>query len=500
MLERLVAIVKTRLLPTGNTKDKAVRSSVWLFAMRGFGRGIHLIKLAVLARLLAPDDFGLMGIALLAMYAAEKFSRLGFDEALIQHPEENVDGYLDTVWLMKIARGATLGFVMYLSAPFLAEFFSEPRVRGLVQVLAVLPVLRGAFNPGMVYFRKDLNFHKRFAFDTAGNLVNFAAALTYAYFSPTVWALVVGNVLETIVKLALSYALHEYRPRLRFDSDKAREMFAYGKWLTASAGILFFLNQGDDAFVGWFLGASALGFYQMAFRFGNAPATELTIVLSNVLLSTFSKVKEDLEQLRSAFTQSVRLVSLVSFPASVGIIVVAPVFVPVALGDKWAPLVEELQILAAWGMIRSLSGVFSNLFKAIGRPDTDTKINAFRLTLLAAVIWPLTTRFGTEGTAVAVTLTAVASIIVQAYLAISEIRIPVRTLLVELAYPLGSALTMGAIVYWLRERLSVGAGPTELVVLVLVGALTYVVAMWTASRLTGYDVLTTLSSVATSFR
>lgn len=500
MLDRIVTILKNRLVPTGSTKDKAVRGSVWLFAMRGFGRGIHLIKLAVLARLLAPGDFGLMGIALLVMYATERFSRLGFDEALIQHTEERVDEYLDTVWVMKIIRGVALGVIMYISAPLIAEFFDESRVRGLVQALAVLPPLRGAVNPGMIYFRKELNFHKQFAFGTAGNVTNFGASLIYAYFSPTVWALVVGNVIEEMVRLVLSYILHEYRPQLGFDSDNAKEMFAYGKWLTASGGILFFLNQGDDAFVGWFLGASALGFYQMAFRFGNAPATELTNVLSNVLFSTFSKLKGDLEQLRSAFTQSLQLVSLVSFPASIGIIIVAPVFVPIVLGDRWIPLIEELQILAATGMIRSLGGVFNNLFKSIDKPDVNTKIRGFRLVMLGALIWPLSAQFGTEGTAVAVTLTAGFSTIVQAYLIISEMRIPVRSFLIELAYPLSSALSMGAMVYWLREYPPVGAGAIELVVLVLVGVLVYVAAMWTVSRFTGYDVSTTLSSVATSFR
>lgn len=498
-MSRLRDLVE-RLIPEGGVQDRAVKGSVWLFLDRGFGRTIHLLKLAVLARLLAPGDFGLMGIALLALYAIEKLSRLGFDEALIQRIEDDVDSYLDTVWVMKIVRGTALGLLMYLLAPVFASFFAEPRVTDLVRVLAALPVLRALFNPGILYFRKDLNFHKRLVFDVVGNVTNVAAALIFAYFSPTVWALVVGNLVEEVTKLGLSYVLHGYRPWPRFDLGQAREMFAYGKWLTASTGIAFVLNNGDDAFVGWFLGASALGFYQLAFRFGNAPATELTHVLSTALFPTFSKVQEDADRLRSAFTRSVQLVTLVSFPASVGIIVVAPVFVPVVLGSKWIPLVEELQILAAWGMVRSLKGIFGNLVQAVGRPDISTKVNLLRLVLLATAIWPATARFGTEGTAGAVAITAAATLCVYGYLTIREVGMPVGGLLAQLTYPLASALVMGAAVYWVRERPFVGSGAFELVALILIGVVTYGLATWLVAKLTGYDVLSTIASVAGSLR
>ena len=493
-------LLKEKLLAGDGIRDRAVKGSIWLFAIRGLGRGLELIKLAVLARILAPEDFGLMGIALLVMAAIEHFSKLGLGTALIQRKEENVDPYLDTAWVMKLGRGAALGAVAFLAAPLFASFFDDPRVTDLVRALAVLPMLRGLFNPGIVYFKKDLEFHRQFAFDTTGNVVNFVAALGFAAVYPSVWALVFGHLVEEVVKLGISYLLHEYRPSIRFDLPKVKELFGYGKWITASGAVLFVLNQGDDAFVGWFLGATALGFYQMAFRFGNAPSTELSQVVSNVLLPTFSKVQQETERLRKTFQRSLQLITFASFPAAIGVIVVAPLFVSVILGEKWLSLVEELQILAIWGLFRSLRPVFNNMFQAVGRPDISTKISFARLVLMSAVIYPATAAFGTEGTAIAVTIPAALSMLVGGYIAVGIVELRVREFVVELSYPLTSALVMGATVYYAREQSVLGTGILELVGLILLGVIVQLLLTWTLSRTTSYDVWSSVMAAVGAVR
>lgn len=498
-LQRIVALAREKLIPGDSVRDKAVVGSAWLGAIRTFGRGLHMIKLAVLARLLTPGDFGLMGIALLALATLEQFSRLGLDTALIQRAEENVDHYLDTMLVLKIARGTLIAVLLFFGAPYIAAFFGEPRVTGLLQVLAVLPVLRAFNNPGIVYFSKDLQFHKTFAWDTSGNIINFVASVGFALVWPSVWALVFGNVVEDTFKLGMSYFLTEYWPGLKFDLAKARELFAYGKWVTGGAALLLVLNQGDDAFVGWFLGATALGYYQYAFRFGNAPATEISTVISSALLPTFSKVQEDQEQLTSAFEKSLKLITLVSFPAAVGVLVVAPAFVPVVLGQNWLPIVPALQILAVWGLIRSVNPIFGKLFEAVGRPDINTKINGARLILLAAVIFPATARYGMEGTAVAVTTTAACSVLVSAYLAVQYVEWSYRRLFLEFSYQSLSSILMGLTVFQLWVFGLVDANLLGLLLMIATGIIAYGVFTAAVARLTAYDPWSPIGDVVKTF-
>lgn len=492
-MKRILELAKEKLIPGESVRDRAIIGSIWLFGMRFFGRGLQLIKLAVLARILAPSDFGLMGIALLGLGVMEQFSKLGFSAALVQREEENVDEFLDTAWMLKIARGVLLGTAAFLLAPLIARFFGDPRVTDLIRVLAVIPVLNGLANPGVVYFQKHMEFHKKFAYESSKNVVNFTAALLYALAEPTVWALVVGNVVEAFFGVFVSFVLHGYRPSIRFDLGRAKELFNYGKWITLTGVFVFLLNQGDDAFVGWYLGAAALGFYQMAFRFGNAPTTELTQVLSNVLLSTFSKVQNDVDQLRNVFDRSFQLLAFISFPAAVGIVIVAPIFVPVILGDQWTQMVPALQILAVWGGFRSLYPIYNNLFQALNRPDIRTKFDAFRLVIMGVLIIPLSDLYGTAGTAAAVTIPAALSVVIASYYGIKVVEKSGISYLYEISYPLTCTFVMGAVVFVVRETVLEAASLGSLVGLVLVGAVAYIVATYILSRVSSYGIWSTVS-------
>ena len=376
-----------------------MKSGIWATSINVLDRGIQLGKVVILARLLSPADFGLMGIALLTLAVLENFTKLGIDTALIQRVERNVDEYLNTAWTMKLLRGTVLAALAIALAPHAATFFGEPRAEAIIQVIALATVLTGLKNPGVMYLRKDLEFHKQFVLTLSGTGANAVVTLALAVTFRNVWVLVAGYLVGNFVTLVVSYLVHDYRPWPEFDLGHARELFGYGKWLTASAIVLFFINQGDDGFVGWFLGASALGFYQMAYRLSNAPATEVTQVITSVVFPMYSQVQENEPRLRNGFFRTLQISTMIAFPMSTGIILVTPSFVRAFLGEQWVPMILPMQILAFWGAVRSLDSNAGPLFKAIGRPDYLTKILSLKLVLVALFIYPVTARWGVAGTA-----------------------------------------------------------------------------------------------------
>lgn len=489
------------LIPDGDLATRTIRSGFWEVMINVSNRVLELLVLIILARLLDPADFGLMGIALLTMGALNRFSQLGVNQAIIYNRDENVDRYLDTVWSLKLLRGLVLSGTAFLAAPLVATFFGEPLVTDLVRFMALSPLLDSFTNPGTVYFVKDLQFHKKFVYQFSTGLTNFVVALSFGLVYENVWALAFGFVAAKGAQTVASYVIHSYRPWPRFDTELARELLGFGKWVTATNIVYFFLEEGDDLVVGSLVGAAALGFYQMAYRVGNAPATEVTDVIGNVIYSTFSKLQDDVEGLRSAFTRTIQMTSLVSFPMAVGIVVVAPVFVRDILGPDWLRMVTAMQVLALYGLLMSLTAAFHRLWKAIGHPDYVTKIGAARLVGLGVVIIPAATWYGLEGVAFSVLgAYLVITVPLDVYLLRQTIGLSMSRLVTATGYPLLASLLMGAAVYSVREAVQFGVPGVELALLVGVGMVSYVLVSLGFMTVFDWGIKRELSTIVGSFR
>lgn len=466
--------------------ERTVKSGIWVTLTNVFDRVLQLGRLVVLARILSPADFGLMGIALLTLAVLRQFSQLGIDTALIQREEENIDHYLNTAWSMKIARSVIIAAVAFLLAPYAAAFFNEPRTTDIIRVLALTPLIGGFHNPGPVYFGKDLEFHKDFVYSLSGTVANVAVAIPAALVFQNVWALVFGSLAAAVTSLLVSYVIHDYRPRPTFDFEQARELFGYGKWIFGSGIVLFLINQGDDAFVGWFLGAAALGFYQMAYRFSNAPATEITHVISRVVFPAYSKVQSEQEKLREGYLRTVQLTTVISFPAAAGIVVISPIFVEVFLGSKWLPMVLPMQVLAMWGAIRSLGATVGPLFEALGRPDVNTKLQALKLVLIAVFIYPATAMWGITGTALVIVGNSLITNPLADYFAITFVDGSYKRFVQLIGYPFIGSLVMAISVAALDMTLTFQSPFFEFLILVVSGILIYIIIIYCLERIFDY--------------
>lgn len=476
LTRRLRAILK-QSIPGGGLASRTVKSGIWLTAMNVSDRVLQMILMVVLARLLAPRDFGLLGIGLLTLSALQQFTKLGLNQALIYNKEEDVDHYLDTAWSLQIGRGLLLASIMFVAAPFIASFFGEPRARDVIRVISLTPLIYGFRNPAVVYFQKDLEFHKQFVLTLSGSVVNFMVAISYALVNPSVWALVFGFVFADVTRLGASYLLDGYRPWPRIDLERAKELIDYGKWITGEKIVQFLVGEGDDAVVGWLLNATALGYYQMAYQLARTPATEITHIVGRVMFPAYSRLQDDVDALREAFFRTVQLTTFVAFPVGVGILVVTPTFVRAIIGEQWLPMVTTMQMLAFYGIVISMAATFGPIWKAIGRPDYLAKLGAFRLVLMGIAIIPATTAYGIEGTAaVVVGLYLFPILPLDIYLVVNSVEATYDRLFREVAYPAVASTTMGLVVYGVHLSFD-GSPLVEFILMVATGVVVYVAAV-----------------------
>ena len=477
-MRRWIEAIKRALNTQGSITRQSVTSGIWVMLMNIFHRGFQLSMVIILGRLLSPREFGIIGIALLVISTLERFSQLGLTDALIYNEKKDVDDYLDTTWILNIVRGAVIAGLLILIAPYLAELFDEPRLTDVLPLLAVGPLIEGARNPAVVYFKKDLDFHKQFVYEVSQGIGLFVVGVGYALVNPTIWALVFAYLSTSTVAFLISYLIDEYRPKPTFDLAQAKEMVNYGKWITGASITNLIRTQGDDAFVGWFLNSTALGFYQMAYRFSNAPATEISQVISNVAFPAYSKVQDDLSALRTGFFRVVRLSILIAAPAGVGIAVVAPTFVRAFLGAEWLPMVPVMQILALYAVPRALGSTFGTVWRAIGKPDYVPKLEAVSIVIIAIFIYPATSMYGIVGTA-ALLFVVLAFIMlpIHTYVTVSSLEITMMSVVREVVYPFGASVIMGMVVLSVRSQLALQSDILEFVILVLVGIIGYIAAV-----------------------
>jgi O-antigen/teichoic acid export membrane protein len=358
---------------------KVARGGLWVFALRIINRGLGFVRTIILARLLAPEDFGLLGIAMLSLSTLEIFSQTGFHTALIQK-KGNVESYLDTVWTVSAVRGTILFFLLFLSAPLIAKFFNSSGATLVIKVVAISTLLAGFRNIGILFFRKDLEFNKEFYYEIPATLVDLTVAISLAFILRNVWALVWAGLAANLTRLLMSYIVHPYRPKIRLRKEEFQEL------------------------VGKILGVAPLGFYQMAYTFSNLPATEITHVISRVTFPAYSSLQDDLPRLREAYLRVLQLTALISLPAGGAIFILAPQFTITFLGEKWIPMVPAMQALCIFGVTRSINATFGSLLESVGRPEIITKTAAIQLVLMVIIIFPLTTKWGLLGTALAVIL------------------------------------------------------------------------------------------------
>jgi O-antigen/teichoic acid export membrane protein len=390
----------------GSLLDRAVKGGVWVFGLRITQQVLALTRLIVLARLLSPNDFGLMGIALLTMATVDTVTQTGFELALIQRKERTED-YLDSAWTASILRGIVLFAILQLLAPVASGFFKSPRAELMIQAIALSVVLRGFQNIGIVYFRKELQFRKQFIYEFSGRMADFIVAIAAAFILRNAWVLVLAFLAGDVVRLISSYALQPYRPRWRFEIDKMRELFGFGKWILGSSTIVFLLTQGDKALIGRLIGATMLGYYQIADKISNLPATEFSMVISQVTIPAYSKLQDSLERLRGAYLRVLQVTAFVAAPLAGAILLLAPDLTRAFLGEKWMPAVPAMQVLAVSGAFRAVIATCAPVFVAVGRPRIMTKYQFIQLCVLAVLIYPLTVRWGISGAAWAVAIAGV---------------------------------------------------------------------------------------------
>ena len=466
-------------------KQKVLKGSLWLYVLQGFSIGLLIIQTVVLARLLAPEHFGIVGIYLIISAAIESFTKTGFSKALVQR--KNIDSdFLDTAWTVSIIRGLILFTLLFLCSTIVVEFFNTPKALPVIRVLGFSILLQGFYNPGTVYFSRDLDFFKQFLWKGGGVLANFLTSIPLVFILRNEWAIVWGMLASNIVVTVLSFSLNSYRPKLKFKYEVFKKLFTYSKWLLLSGIIAFFIKQGDKIFVTKLLGETLLGIYIIAWRFARIPQL-LTKPLPNALFPAYSKFQDNPKALKEKYIETLKVISLFYIPLVGGMIVLARPFISIFLGEKWVAAVIPTQILTAAVGIGVLISISLSLFNATGKTSFAFKTNLIGLLALSVLVYPLVNNYGVAGAALCFVSIALARLIVWKIEINKLIEFKITDLNCILVPVISTVITAVTIIYvgrWLDMN-----HPGLFIGITASGVAFYLVVGWIIGKVTGFTFL-----------
>lgn len=360
--------------------------SFWIVAMRWAIRLTGVVSTIILARLLAPSDFGIVAIAMIFVGILEILNQTGQKLAIVRHPNPTREHY-DTCWTLSIFLGLAIAATIVALAPLTKLYFHDARVVPVMQCLALRSAIGGFENIGAMDFRRDLQFDRFFLYNLYPRLISFVVTIPLAFLLRSYWALVAGMISLVIVTNVLSYVMQPYRPRLSL--AKFGEVWSFSYW-TLLRTIGWYLNfQVDQFAIGGISGAASMGRYSVAADLATSPTTELNAPMVWVLYPVMAKVQHDTPKLRELYLQVLCWSAIICASTSVGITVVAHDLVNALLGAKWA----DLEPLMGWlamsaGLLGLASGAYST-FDALGIPQLGARMQWLRLLLLCIAIAPV---------------------------------------------------------------------------------------------------------------
>ena len=430
----------------------------WAISMRWVVKLLGLASSAILARLLMPEDYGLVAIAMVAVGIMNVLFEFGVETALVQN-EKVTHAHFDTAWTIRLMQAAVVASVLILFAPFSADLFEETRLPLILQLVAVAIFIQGLENIGVVTFRKELKFNKDFQFFVFNKLVGVLITVSFALYFRSYFALVFGMLGQSIINVANSYFISRYRPRLSL--AEFSDLWLFSKWLVLKNLSDYVGKQGDIIFLSKLATVQGLGFYKWGAELSSMSASEIVFPMLRSLMPGLVKVKSDKERLESAFLVSTGMITIVAIPIAMGFAGVAEEFIPLFLGggDKWSAVIPIAQILAFAAMLQSLYIIAANMLIVIGYIRLTAFTSWMRTILVLLFMYPAFRLNGVIGIAKAQVVIGVVTCVVVYFILAHKMGIRVTRVVGVIWRPLTAGLLMAYVLlyvdHWTTDHLFV---------------------------------------------
>lgn len=358
-------------------RHKTLKGTVWSTVERFSVQGIGFIVMIIMARILTPDDYGLVGMLTVFIAVSQSLVDSGFSQALIRKQDRSeIDN--STVFYFNIAVGLVLYLILFLCAPLIARFYNEPILVPLTRLISLSVVINSFVVVQRALLTVKIDFKTQAKASLTAAIVSGVVGIGMAHMGYGVWSIVWYQLTNLAVNVGLLWILSHWRPRLIYSWNSFRELFAFGSKLAAS-GILDTLYRNIYLIViGKVFKASDLGYYTRAHQFSDFPSANLTGIIQRVTFPVLCTIQDDDDRLRSVYQRFLRLSGFMIFPLMIGLAAVAHPLIILVLKEKWEFSAVLLQIICLAMMWHPIHAINLNLLQVKGRSDLFLKLEIIK--------------------------------------------------------------------------------------------------------------------------
>lgn len=373
-------------------RDKTISGIFWSLMQNVGGNGITFIVMIILARLLTPEIFGLIGMLMIFIQVSQALVVAGFNQALIQKKDTDEEDYSSVFWINLLISMLLYG-ILFFCAPLIADFYQQPILIDLVRALSLVFVINAFSYVQEARLSKEMRFKTLTLVSIPSTIIGGVVSIVMAFMGFGVWSII---VLQLVTRLAFAiqiWCYAKWKPMFTYNASKVKQLFSFGSKLMVSAILNTVYQNIYLVMIGKFFPVSAVGYYQNAFMLAKMPAAIFSKALIKVAFPVFSSIQDDNKKLREGFKKAVQQIFFWLCPALVFAAIMAfPIF-RLILTEKWIPSVPYFRILCVVGLLAPLNQFNLNIINVKGKSGLFLKLEIFKKMLMTIGVF-ISIQFG----------------------------------------------------------------------------------------------------------
>ncbi|MBV5347572.1 lipopolysaccharide biosynthesis protein [bacterium] len=461
----------------GLLRKKLITGAKWATALRIASQSLSWVVTLIMVRLLAPHDYGLNAMIEVPIELLMLFSTMGIDAAIIRYGQKNAE-QLSAVFGFLLLINGIFFLALLFSAGQIAAYFNEPQLAGLLQATAVVFVLAPFRTIPNALLDMALDFKLKSQVELSATIVASLVSLVLAALGAGVWALVAAILLNAIVRAALLAYLRPWvlRPTLRL--APIRDLLKYGMVIIAGGAIAVIGGKMVNMLAGPILGTETLGFFAVASVFAMLPMSKVMPIVHQTMFPAFAKLHAQPEQIKIYILKSLELASVVIFPLTIGMSVVADQLVPIIFGERWQPIALPLAILSAMSIFRLINQIFNGPLNATGNASLVLKMQVLILLIFSIGAIPASA-FGLMGLVILSVMSIVVQLLMTLIICVRIFNILIFDIFLAIRAALFSVLIMASILIFIKWYVNYNTPSfIYLILIVGLGALIYLCCLF----------------------
>lgn len=428
--------------PVEDPKASLVQGALWALGMRWSVKGIGLLSTFILARFLAPQDYGVVALAFLVVGLVDAFLNAGSNQALVRIGNPDTE-QINSAWTLRAIQGIVMAVVLAVLAPFAAQYFTEPRVQNVLWIVAGGMAFMGFSNIGMALAYRDLQFGVEYRSAVITKITSVVFTLATALYFGDYRALVCGILAGYVCEFILSYRLHAYRPS--WCLSRIPEIWQISKWLLITGIGNFVLKRTDQIIAGRIGNTREYGLFTVGADIGQLPTGELGPTLTRPLFPILASMQSDWERAKSATLRTLSTVNAITIPMGFGLAAVSQETTRVLLGPQWLEAAPFVAGFAMIGVVQYLTGPLNTLMNVAGYVKVQSKIVWFEFVVFSLLALALTPTYKLIGLMMARLLSGLVHAMLVIFATQKHMQLPARRSSATYVRPLTGSLLMYAL-------------------------------------------------------